>query len=57
MVLENFLTYAPSGTACSSGQMLELNGSGQWVCGDKTNDTDTTYTGGDGLTLTGTDLM
>ena len=37
----NFLTYAPSGTACSSGQVLELNGSGQWVCGNKTVDTDT----------------
>ena len=50
-----YFTYAPNNTACTTGEILELDGSGQWICGAKTVDTNsggtvTSITAGTGLT-------
>ncbi|MDM8536889.1 tail fiber domain-containing protein [Desulfobacterales bacterium HSG17] len=47
-----YLTYKPNNAACTDGQVLKWdNTNSRWACGA---DTDTTYTAGTGLTLTGT---
>ncbi|MDM8536890.1 tail fiber domain-containing protein, partial [Desulfobacterales bacterium HSG17] len=47
-----YLAYKPNNAACTDGQVLKWdNTNGRWACGA---DTDTTYTAGTGLTLTGT---
>lgn len=47
-----FFTYHPDNSACADGQVLEWLGASGWVCGNKTVDTNTTYTAGNGIDAT-----
>lgn len=44
-----YFGYQPNNSACSDGQVLQWNGAQGWVCGNKTTDTNTTYTAGNGI--------
>ncbi len=44
---------APDSGSCAAGQLLKSNGSGSWTCQNDI-DTNTTYSAGAGVTLTGT---